>query len=540
MLMDTREQKLPFPTLTPDDAAELIYHRQIIGFSGFTPAGAVKAIPPAIAKRAIQEHEAGRPFKIGVITGASTGASLDGELAKAEAVLWRTPYQSDPDLRELINRGEAGFFDMHLSMVSQSIRYGFLGKLDWAIIEAADVTADGEIVLSTSVGCSPTFCSQARKIIIEINKRHTPKLRGLHDIYEPADPPHRREVPIYSVRDRIGSEVIKVDPAKIVGIVYTDAEDESKPFREPDRITRRIGDNVAEFLAAELQAGRIPKEFLPIQSGVGNIANAVLSAIGDHPDIPEFEMYTEVIQDSVIDLMAKGKISFVSGTSLTLSPEKLQFVYDNLDEFRERIILRPQEISNNPEVARRIGVISINTALECDILGNVNSTHVLGKDLMNGIGGSGDFTRNAYISIFCCPSVAKKGKISTVVPHCSHIDHSEHSVQVIVTEQGCANLRCLDPKMRALSIINKCANPVYRDDLQGYYDSSIGGYTPETLGLAFAMHQKYLETGDMRDVDWGILSRISTMLRSAKELSQPPFIVKSAREFQHTKPETDG
>ncbi len=499
---DTTPSKLPFPVLTAEEAAAQVQDSQIIGFSGFTPAGAAKAIPRAIAAKARTEHEAGRPFKIGVITGASTGESLDGELAKADAVLFRTPYQSDKHLREQINQGKAGFFDMHLSIVPQYVRYGFLGKLSWAIVEACDVTAEGEIVLTTSVGASPTFLKCADKVFVEINRKHPASLRGLHDIYEPLDPPHRREIPIYKASDRIGSPVVKIDPAKIAGIVYTDVDDETKPFRESDEVTKQIGANVAEFLAAELHAGRIPKEFLPIQSGVGNIANAVLGAIGAHPDIPEFELYSEVIQDSVIDLMLEGKIKFASGTSLTLSAEKLKLVYDNFEEFRDKLVLRPQEISNSPEVARRIGVISINTAIEVDIFGNVNSTHIMGRNLMNGIGGSGDFTRSAYISVFTCPSVAKGGKISTIVPQCSHMDHSEHSVQAVITEQGCANLHCLDPKTRAQTIITNCANPIYREGLQAYYASAKGGYTPQTLNLAFAMHQKFLETGDMRDVKW--------------------------------------
>lgn len=513
--MEANANTLPFPVLTPADAAQMIDHHQIIGFSGFTPAGAVKAIPTAIGARAKAEQAAGRPFKLGVVTGASTGASLDGELAKADAVMWRTPYQSDPDLRELINKGEAGFFDMHLSAVAQYVRYGFMGKMNWAIVEACDLTADGEVVLTTSVGASPTFLNCADKVLIEINTRHPKSLRGFHDIYEPQDPPYRKEIPVYAVRDRIGTETVKVDPAKIAGIVYNEADDESRPFRDPDALTQKIGENVAELLAEELRRGRIPKEFLPIQSGVGNIANAVLFAIGNHPDIPPFEMYSEVIQDSVIDLILDGKITYASGTSLSLSTEKMAYFYDHIDDFRDKIILRPQEISNSPEIARRLGIISVNTALEADIFGNINSTHVLGKDLMNGIGGSGDFTRNAYLSIFCCPSAVKKGKISTIVPHCSHMDHSEHSVQAIVTEQGYANLRCQAPKKRAQNIINKCAHPSFRDDLTNYCESAIGGYTPETLGLAFAMHQKFLETGDMREVDWGQLSRIAKAMREA-------------------------
>lgn len=500
----------------------MITHLQTVGFSGFTPAGAAKAIPRALAAYAEEEHQIGNPFQIGVVTGASTGNSLDGALAKADAVLWRTPYQSNPDLREAINRGRTRFFDMHLSIVPQYVRYGYLGNIDWAVIEAADVNSNGEIVLTTSVGASPTFLHCADNILIELNQRHPNTLLGFHDIYEPDDPPSRREIPIYCVSDRIGSEVVKVNPAKIRGIVQNREDDEARSFKESSELTRKIGENVAELLASEIRRRRLPRGFLPVQSGVGNIANAVLHAMGEHPDIPSFEMYSEVLQDSVIDLMVEGKVKFASATSLSLSPEKMNIFYNDLEFFRKRIVLRPQEITNSPEIARRLGVISINTAMEVDIFGNINSTHVLGRNLMNGIGGSGDFTRSAYLSIFVCPSTVKEGRISTIVPHCSHIDHSEHSVQAIVTEQGSALLRCKDPKDRARALIENCAHPDYRDDLNDYFDSATLGYTPQTFALAFAMHQKFMETGDMRNVDWGMVSRVSAMLRSAREIARPP------------------
>ena len=491
-----------YPELTAAQAAELINDRDIIGFSGFTPAGAAKDIPTAIAARANDEHEAGRDFKIGVVTGASTGDSLDGELARANAVLFRTPYQSDKHLRAQINKGETCFFDMHLSMLPQAARYGFLGKIKFAIVEAASVSEDGEIVLTTSVGASNTFCKVADKILIELNEAHPAELKGLHDIYEPLDPPHRREVPVYTCSDRCGSPVLKVDPAKIVGIVKTNRPDEVGGFKETDAVTKQIGENVATFLADELKAKRIPEDFLPIQSGVGNIANAVLGALGENPNIPPFEMYSEVIQDSVIGLMKSGDIKFASATSLTVSPSVLKEVYADLEFFKQRILLRPQEISNHPEVVRRLGIISINTAIEADIWGNINSTHVMGKNLMNGIGGSGDFTRNAYISIFTCPSVAKGGAISTIVPMVAHLDHSEHSVQVLITDQGIADLRGKDPIERAREVVDKCAHPEYRDQLHAYFDDVKDGHTPQTLRAAFAMHEAYMEKKDMRGVEW--------------------------------------
>jgi succinate CoA transferase len=483
--------------LTAEEAAAMIRDGETIGFSGFTPAGTPKAVPTALAHRAELEHEAGRSFRVGVITGASTGPSLDGALSRANAISFRTPYQSDPHLRKRINAGETRFFDLHLSTVPQNIRYGFLGPIDCAVIEACEISDDGEIVLTGGVGIAPTLCRVAKKIIIELN-RHQPSFRGFHDLYEPSDPPRRQAIPIFRPGDRIGETVIRVDRSKIVGVVETDLADDPISFEPPSAITSKIGQNVAEFLARERRLGRIPAEFLPLQSGVGDIANAVLASLGAHPEIPVFDMYTEVIQDAVIQLIREEKIRFASGCSLTLSPNCAASVSEHLESFRRSLLLRPQEISNQPEVIRRLGIISVNTAIEADIFGNINSTHILGRSLMNGIGGSGDFTRNAFLSIFTCPSVARDGKISTIVPLVSHCDHSEHSVQVLVTEQGVADLRGKDPAERARAIMENCAHPDFRGQLMRYFEESKGGHTPQTLATAFAMHERYLRFGDMR------------------------------------------
>jgi acetyl-CoA hydrolase len=492
-----------YPRLTAAEAAQHIENGQSVAFSGFTAAGAPKVVPRAIAERAKQIHATGNPFRIGVMTGASTGKSIDGALAQADAVLFRTPYQSDPDLRKSINEGRTAFFDMHLSMMPQAVRYGFLGPVRWAVIEASDISQAGEITLTSSVGAAPTYCKVADKIIVELNRFHPASLRGFHDIYEPEDPPYRNPLPLFRPSDRIGSPTIKVNPAKILGIVETDAPDETGGFGEISPTTARIGENVANFLATELGRGLIPKSFLPIQSGVGDTANAILHAMGQRSEIPTFEMYTEVIQDAVIALMKQGKVRFASGCSLTVTNAVLKDIYANLEFFRSKILLRPQEITNSPEIVRRIGIVSVNTAIEVDITGNVNSTHVLGRSMMNGIGGSGDFARNAFLSIFTCPSKAKGGKISTIVPLVSHLDHSEHSVQVIVTEQGVADLRGKSPTERARTIIDNCAHPDYRSILRDYVAIAGSSHSPQTLSAAFGMHLVFGKSGDMRLVNWG-------------------------------------
>ena len=165
-----------------------------------------------------------------------------------------------------------------------------------------------------------------------------------------------------------------------------------------------------------------------------------------------------------------------------------------------KIILRPQEISNHPAVVRRPGIIAMNTAIEFDIFGHVNSTHVMGSRMMNGIGGSGDFTRNGYITIFCTSSLAKGGRISSVVPMVSHVDHTEHDVHIFCTEQGIADVRGLDPVARAKAIIENCAHPKYRPLLRDYLQRAIaqnGQHIPMILSEALSWHERFLRTGDM-------------------------------------------
>ncbi len=493
---------MSFNFITAEEAARLIHHGDNIGLSGFTPAGTPKAVTAALAKIAEEEHAKGNPFQIGILTGASTGESCDGVLSRAKAIRYRAPYTTNTDFRKAVNNGEIAYNDIHLSQMAQEVRYGFLGKVNIAIIEACEVTPDGKIYLTAAGGIAPTLARLADKVVVELNSAHSKNMIGLHDVYEPLDPPYRREIPIYKPNDRIGTEYIQINPAKIVGVVETNLPDEARGFTDPDPVTNQIGQNVADFLIADMKRGIIPSTFLPLQSGVGNIANAVLSALGRDKTVPAFEMYTEVIQDAVIDLMRQGRVKFGSTCALTVTNECLDGIYRDIDFFRDKLIIRPSEISNNPEVIRRLGVISMNTAIEADIYGNINSTHIGGTKMMNGIGGSGDFTRDSYISIFSCPSVAKEGKISAIVPMVSHVDHSEHSVNVLITEQGIADLRGKSPVERAHAIIEHCAHPDYKNILWDYVKKAVKGQTPHVLSAALAMHDTLNKKGDMRLINW--------------------------------------
>ncbi len=472
--------------MTADEAAEIIQHNDMVAFSGFTPAGSPKALPVAIAHRANEQHEAKKPYQIRLLTGASISAAADDVLSEANAVSWRAPYQTSSGLRQKINQGAVSFVDLHLSEVAQMVNYGFFGDIDVAVIEASAIEPDGRVWLTSGIGNAPTWLLRAKKVIIELNHYHDPRVAELADIVIPGAPPRRNSVSIFHAMDRVGTRYVQIDPKKIVAVVETNLPDAGK-----------LLDNVVTFLLREMAQGRIPPEFLPLQSGVGNINNAVMARLGDNPDIPPFMMYSEVLQESVVHLLETGKITGASASSLTISADSLRKIYDNMDYFSCRIVLRPQEISNNPEIIRRLGVIALNVGLEFDIYGHANSTHVAGVNLMNGIGGSGDFERNAYLSIFMAPSIAKEGKISTIVPMCSHVDHSEHSVKVIITEQGIADLRGLSPLQRARAIIDNCAHPMYRDYLHRYLENAPGGHIHHDLSHVFDLHRNLIETGSM-------------------------------------------
>ncbi|WP_096704869.1 acetyl-CoA hydrolase/transferase family protein [Magnetospirillum sp. 15-1] len=491
--------------MSADEAAALIQHGDNVGMSGFTGAGYPKAVPPALARHIESSNQNGGTFRIGVWTGASTAPELDGALAKVGGIELRLPYQSDPTCRTRINAGQMDYIDIHLSHVAQFVWFGFLGKLNVAVVEVAGVTEDGKLIPSSSVGNNKTWLDQADKVILEVNSWQPAAFEGMHDIYYGTErPPHRKPIPMVHPGDRIGEPYLHVDPDKVVAVVETALPDRNTTFAPPDDNSRRIAEHILEFLGHEVKKGRLPAELLPLQSGVGNIANAVLSGLNQGP-FDNLTGYTEVLQDGMLEMLKSGKLAMASATALSLSPAGMKEFLGNLDFYRQRIVLRPQEISNHPEVIRRLGIIAMNGMIEADIYGNVNSTHIMGTRIMNGIGGSGDFARNAYLSIFMTPSTAKDGAISCIVPMASHVDHTEHDVQILVTERGLADLRGLAPRQRSREVIGRCAHPDYQAALLDYVAraeqaarAGHGGlHTPHILDEALSWHSRFERQGRM-------------------------------------------
>ncbi|WP_430739374.1 acetyl-CoA hydrolase/transferase family protein [Vandammella animalimorsus] len=488
--------------MSAQQAAELIPEGANVGMSGFTGSGAPKAVPLALAERIERLYAQGKNFKIDLWTGASTAPEIDGALAKVNGIHTRLPYQSDPIGRKRINEGSIQYIDMHLSHVAQYVWFGFFGKLDVAVIEVAGILPDGRLIPSTSVGNNKTWLDLADLVILEVNEYQPMALAGMHDIYYGTQvPPNRVPIPLLHPQDRIGEQYLRCDPNKVIAVVPTNKSDRSSAFKPADAASQQIAGHLIEFFKHEVKLGRLPKNLLPLQSGVGNIANAVLAGLNDGP-FEQLTAYTEVLQDGMLHMLRSGKLVHASATALSLSPEGEREFVEHIDFYRDKIVLRPQEMSNHPELIRRLGVIAMNAMIEADIYGNVNSTHVYGSSIMNGIGGSGDFARNAYLSIFMANATAKGGELSCIVPAVSHVDHTEHDVQILVTECGLADLRGLSPKERAQAIIGHCAAPDYQPLLQDYFDralhGSVGKHTPMLLDEALSWHARASRTGSMK------------------------------------------
>jgi len=497
---------MKYRRLTAAEGAAMIDDGVTIGFSGFTPNGIPKAVIREIAKKAEVLHAEGKPYQVGIVTGASGCQSLEGDMAKAKAIKFRGPFSTNRDFRIHTNLGEIDYEDMHLGHVAERLRRGYYGTIDWAFIEVSDLV-EGEDVckayLTTASGIVPTIVRLAKRIMIELNHFHNPNSKHLHDVYECKEYPNRGPIPLLTVGGRIGTDYVEIDPKKIVGVVESNIPEEARAFKAVNAETQAIGENVVDFFLRDIKAGHIPSCMFPIQSGVGTTGNAVLEAIGTCQGLPPLEVYSEVVQDAVIDLIEQGRVTQASCTAMTCTNEKVQHVYKNMEFFKKHLTLRPSELANGPELIRRLGVIAMNTALECDIYGNENSSHICGSSLMNGIGGSCDYERNGSVSIFYTPSTAKGGTISAIVPMCCHVDSTEHDVDVIVTEQGVADLRGKGPVRRAHEIIENCAHPDYRPLLRDYLKHIAPmGHEPQSMTAALAFHDTFLRKGDMRLTDF--------------------------------------
>ncbi|WP_424019164.1 acetyl-CoA hydrolase/transferase C-terminal domain-containing protein [Halorientalis pallida] len=460
----------------PADATMLV--------SGFGSVGYPKAVPLALA-------ESDRDLSLTVVSGGSVGEEIDVELVEADAIARRYPYQARSPARAAANDGRMAFADRHISTLGDDVQFGGLVDPDVAVVEAVAVGEDW-LIPSGSVGHTPAYVERAEALIVEVNHAQPRSLAGFHDIYRPALPPDRDPVPLSAPGERIGGPRIEFDSDALTAVVETDRRDEPYEFREPTATDRAIAGNLRSFLTHEVERSPLFADSVRVQFGVGSLGNALMGALAD-ADFGDRDLiyFGEVIQDGLLDLLDAGELASASATSLALSAEGQDRLFADAERYAEDVVLRPADVSNRPALIDRVGVVAVNSALEVDLYGHANSTHVDGSRVLNGIGGSADFTRNAALSIIALPSTVGDGDRSRIVPMVPHVDHTEHDVDAVVTEHGVADLRGTAPRERARLLVDRCAHPDYRDRLAAYLDRALdsGGHEPHDLDAALSWHE---------------------------------------------------
>lgn len=478
--------KLKDKVMSAEKAAKFVESGMTIAFSGFAT-GFPKVVPIEISN--LQHVN-----NVTLLCGAALGPDIFGPIAESNVLSRFVGFQFDPFMRKAINSGRIAYVDCHLGLFADKIRKGDFGKLGVSVIECAKINPDGGIVPSVSVGIANVLIECSEKIILEVNSAVPAQIEGFHDVIHPG------AKAIESVLERVGEPVYRCDPDKIVAIVETDAQEPDWDFRDVNEIYDAIAGNMVDCLNSEIAKGRVDPEFT-LQVGVGGVANTVLTCLrkGGYKNL---KMYTEVFADAALAYVEDGLFTEVSTTCFDLSLKGINKVFGDLDFYRKRIVLRPIEYTNGSPNILNMNVISMNTAVEIDIYGNVNSTHVMGSNMIYGVGGSNDFARNAKLTVFMTPSTAKNGAISAIVPMVTHVDNTEHDTDIVVTEYGYADLRGLSPKERAEKIIENCAHPDYRPQLRDYYKGAIERFgpsqTPHDLAHAYEMHHRYITTGSMK------------------------------------------
>jgi succinyl-CoA:acetate CoA-transferase len=446
---------------TAKEAASFFRDGMLVATSGTGVSGFPREVFGALKER-IQN---GDPLRIDLLSSGPLGPEIEDALAEVGGIRRRIGSVGSKLLRQAINRGEVGFLEGKTGKVCQYARRGYYGNIDVAVIEAAGINEEGQVIPGTCVYDAPDWVQLASTVILEINLRRPPGMEGMHDIYYPEP---GRCIPLNDPLERIGSPYIRVDMAKIKYIVFTDREDRDIPSSPPGEKALRVAKNMEEFLKQERgRQGELP----PLEVGFGDALNGFLSLLA-RSDFSSLIFYLGVASDPLLDLIDAGKVKGICCSALRFSGSALHRFCSRLEHYKPYFIFRPITLTNSAEMLSRFGVLAINSGLEADIQGQVNSSHSRGSQLIGGVGGSYDFARNSSISLFALPSTFQQGKISSIVPRVSHVDHTEHEVDVLITEHGIADLRALEPYERARRIIEECADPKFREGLKAYVEKA--------------------------------------------------------------------
>jgi len=480
--------------ISPEEAAAVIQNGMTVAFGGYTSSGYPKVVARELARR----KKTGEELQIFMLSGSMNGY-LEALLNDCGIISRRSPMLSNPELAKKANQGAVHYVEQQMNKMPGLLQQGAFGQIDVAVIEALAVTDEGGIIPTSSVGLDPHLLECAKKIIIEINTAQPIELKGLHDIFMPGKYPRRRSIPITSVNQKIGSDYMQVDISKICGIVASSEPDEVPAPSKVSPQTVAAVEHLLEFLEIECKRnynGSLP----PIQTGFGSIADEIARGLG-RSRFRELQLFCGGMQEADLALIAQGCVSAASAGSMQMTPAVIEMLRNHKQLFHSTTMIRNIDVTNAGETIRRLGIFAVNSGIEMDIYGNVNSSHIAGNRVVNGLGGGANFAQNAELSILLLVSENKQGAISTIVPMVSHQDISEHDIDIVITENGVADLRGKDDLERARLIINNCAGFGYQSMLADYLDRAVkevGGHHPQDPFEAFSWHKRLKETGTMK------------------------------------------
>lgn len=471
-------------------ASEIFIDGLTVAMSGYAMAGYPKAIPEDLVRR----KNEGLKLSINLITGANV-PWLDELLGSAEIISGRVPMCASKVLSSQVNSQKVRYIEQQMCKMPRLLQSRSFGNIDVLVVEALAVTEEG-LIPTTSVGLTKYLMDAANEIIVEINWSQPEILYGMHDVYIPKPPPETEPIPLTSCRDRIGTAFIPFDISKIKYIIETDKPENKVQSTAFTPESRKTAENLFSFLRKEYltkSGGAIP----PIQLGFGNITDAVTDLL-QTSEFNNLQFFCGGVSDNILKLLQSGKASVISTAGISMN-ENSGKILEEISDVHDKLILRNGDMINNAEIIGRLGVVALNTGIEIDIYGNVNSSHIGGNNVVNGIGGGANFAQNAGLSVLLISSVSKGGAISNIVPMVSHQDICEHDTDIVITENGYADVRGLDDLQRAEAIISYCASEEYKKQLFDYFGASkkLGGHHPQNPKMAFGWYTRLKETRTM-------------------------------------------
>lgn len=489
MLQDTL---LKYRT-TAEDASALITDSMHVAMSGYSGAGYPKAVVESLRERKI----AGEDFGINLTTGANV-PWVDERLGSVGLLKKRAPMVAHKVLGTLVNKGEVHYVEQQMNRMPRLLRRNAFGPIDLLVVEALGFDAQGNLIPTNSIGMLDYLMQAADKIIIEINRAQHERLASLHDIYITQAPPFTQPIPLVKPNQRIGKRGIPFDHRKIVAIVETDIPEISTQVYKATQVSSTIAQNLFNFLEVEYKdlKGFLP----PVQTGFGTISDSITTGF-QNTNFKDIQFFCGGVGESAMTLLESGKALSLSTGGLGMN-EKVASILSSFAHLEDSLVIRNGSVTNSSEIINRLSLIALNTGIEIDIYGNVNSSHITGSRVVNGIGGGANFAQNSGLSVVLIPSLSKGGAISNIMPMVSHQDINEHDVDVVITENGVADVRGLDDVQRAEKIISSCASLEYKESLSLYLQRAIqisGGHHPQIPLEAFGWYKRLKETGTMSE-----------------------------------------